>query len=308
MKRVVMAFMLLMVMATVAYAERWTGTKDDSVFVVRLLDGARTGKPQGSLALYFARKFIGRPYVAHTLEVADDHTVVVNTRQLDCTTLVENVTALTLCAQAGDYSFDAFVKMLRLLRYRDGHMDGYTSRLHYFTDWIENNSHGVQASSLRTKKGSGNQGVCAPSVSEKQSPNPPFSAVQTVKVGYMSAHPKAYKALREHPEYVEEIARSEKLLNGKRFRYIPKARVRNTKAMRSAVKDGDIIAITCSKPGLDIAHLGFAVWHKDGLHLLNASMIHHKVVDEQKTLYQYLKEHKSHIGIRIISINKNSKN
>ena len=74
--------------------------------------------------------------------------------------------------------------------------------------------------------------------------------------------------------------------------------------MRSAVRDGDIIAITCSKAGLDIAHLGFAVWRKDGLHLLNASQLHKRVVEEPMTLGQYLKKHPSHTGIRVVRIEK----
>jgi hypothetical protein len=75
--------------------------------------------------------------------------------------------------------------------------------------------------------------------------------------------------------------------------------------MRKAVRDGDIIAITCQKPGLDIAHLGFAVWRSDGLHLLNASQLHKRVVEEPMTLGQYLAKHPSHTGIRIIRILKN---
>ena len=70
------------------------------------------------------------------------------------------------------------------------------------------------------------------------------------------------------------------------------------------MRDGDIIAITCQKPGLDIAHLGFAVWQKDGLHLLNASQIHKRVVEEPMTLRQYLEKHPSHTGIRIVRSNK----
>ena len=141
-------------------------------------------------------------------------------------------------------------------------------------------------------------------VSETQAPNPPFTAVQTVKVDYMSRHPQSYKALKAHPEYVAAISKMGKSLTGKKFRFIPKTEVKNTAAMREAVHDGDIIAITCNKPGLDIAHLGFAVWHQDGLHLLNASQLHKKVVEEPMTLYQYLQKHPSHTGIRIIRIAK----
>jgi len=66
------------------------------------------------------------------------------------------------------------------------------------------------------------------------------------------------------------------------------------------VHDGDIISILTNIKGLDTQHIGFAVWHKDGLHLMNASMIRKKVVDEPMTLADYLKKHPSHLGVRII--------
>ena len=238
-----------------------------------------------NIPLFFARKFIGVPYVAHTLEVNDDERLVVNTRQLDCTTFVETVTALTLCAYNKEYSYDAYLHHLQQMRYRGGRIEDYTSRIHYFTEWIvENLKAGI--------------------VKEIQAPNPPFSAVQTVKVDYMSRHPQSYKALKAHPEYVAAIRKMEQGLTGLKFRFIPKAQINDSKAMREAVHDGDIIAITCNKPGLDIAHLGFAVWHQDGLHLLNASQIHKKVIDEPMTLREYLGKHPSHTGIRIVRINK----
>ena len=255
----------------------------DSMAIVKMLDGARRQPSSVCLPVYFARQLLERPYVAHTLEVNDREQLVVNTRELDCTTLVETVTALTLCARRGQYSYRDYCRTLTAMRYRNGRIDGYTSRLHYFTDWIvENQKAGI--------------------VEEIQQPNPPFTQVQTVRVSYMSRHPQSYKALRNHPELVGEIARTERQISGLRFRFIPKAAVTDSKAMRQAVHEGDIIAITCKKPGLDIAHLGFAVWHSDGLHLLNASQLHKKVVEEPMTLRQYLSKHPSHTGIRIIRI------
>lgn len=274
MKRLVV-FLLVSLSAFVSQAQ-----DTDSTFVVSTLRNASAD------VLFFARQFMGVPYVAHTLEVnaTGQERLVVNTRELDCTTLVENVVALTLCAKNNERTYDAFKKYLVKLRYRQGAIKGYPSRLHYFTDWIEDN----------TKMGI---------VHEIQQSTVPFSAVQTVKVNYMSRHPQSYQALKAHPEYVDEIARQEKSLTGRRYRYIPKSMVKNTKVMRKAVHDGDIIAITCSKPGLDIAHLGFAVWRKDGLHLLNASQIHKRVVEEPMTLAKYLGKHPSHTGIRIIRLN-----
>jgi hypothetical protein len=256
-------------------------TDADSLFVVKALAEA----PAKAGTLYFARLFIGRPYVAHTLEVNDTEQLVVNTRELDCTTLVENVLALTLCHLQGKHSFEAFRLQLTRLRYRQGIIDGYPSRLHYFTDWILDN----EAMHV---------------VSEIQQTVAPFTAIQTISVDYMSRHPQSYRALGLHPEFISQIADQERSLFGRRFRYIPKSQVADTKALRQCVHNGDVLAITCSKPGLDIAHLGFAVWRSDGLHLLNASQLHKKVVEEPMTLNQYLSKHPTHTGIRVIRLRR----
>ena len=259
--------------------------QNDSLTICRLLDEAHSQPRTTNFQLFFARKFLDIPYVAHTLEINDDEQLVVNTRQLDCTTLVETITALTLCAYRHLFTWRDYLNALMAMRYRNGQMGDYTSRIHYFTEWI----------TLNTEAGI---------VTEIQTPNPPFSAIQHVNVNYMSQHPQSYKALREHPEYVAAIREMEQRISGDSFRYIPKQMVKNQSLLRQTVNDGDIIAITCKKAGLDIAHLGFAVWKDGRLHLLNASMLHKKVVEEPMTLYQYLQQHSTHTGIRIIRILK----
>ena len=278
MKRLISSLLLLLAVACGLNAKT-TYTRVDSLTVVRLLSEAPGADP-----LWLASQLKGRPYVAHTLEVNDREQHVVNTRQLDCTTLVETVAALAICIKEKKRDFCSFCQVLRVLRYRDGRIDGYPSRLHYFTDWIEDNAR---------------MGL----VKEVSSEGRPFTAVQTVSVSFMSRHPEAYKALKARPELVKVIARQEKQLTGRRYRYIPKEAVKDTKALREAVKDGDILAITTSKQGLDIAHLGFAVWRKNGLHLLNASQLHKKVVEEPMTLGQYLAKHPSFTGIRVVRLN-----
>ncbi len=284
----ILAFWAVAVAVSSALPQRYAAAETDflpadSVLVERLLAEAKTLPPSENKALFFARKFLGRPYVAHTLEKNDTERLIVNTRQLDCTTLVETVAALVLCDGRGQSSFHEYAAILKSLRYRQGVMDGYASRLHYFSDWIADK----QAMGF---------------VDDVQEPVPPFTAVKTLRIDYMSRHSGSYKALRLHPELLDDIARQEKELSGGSFRYIPKSQVLNNAAMRKAVKDGDIIAIVSGKRGLDIAHLGFAVWRYDGLHLLNASMIHRKVVEEPMTLYRYLRKHPSHLGIRIVRI------
>ena len=278
--RILLLYIILAFASQSGWAQKATYQRADSIKICRLLHEAN----KKTSSLWFARQFLNIPYVAHTLEVNPAEQLVVNTRQLDCTTLVETVTALTLCAHQGKRSWNDYLSTLRTLRYRKGKLDGYPSRLHYFSDWIADK----QAMKI---------------VSEIQSPNPPFTAVQRVSVNYMSTHPAAYKALKAQPKLVSVIRQQEQRLTGTRARYIPKSALRrSTKALRQAVKDGDIIAITCNKKGLDIAHLGFAVWQKDGLHLLNASMIHKKVVLEPMTFYRYLQKHPSHTGIRVIRL------
>lgn len=281
MKKYILGIISLLMCLTLS--AQVTYTQADSLTICKLLKEA----PQQASTLWFARQFHSIPYVAHTLEVNDQEQLVVNTRELDCTTLVETVTALTLCVQQEKRQWADYLQMLRTLRYRQGVLDGYPSRLHYFTDWILDKQQ---------------MGL----VSEIQQPNPPFTAVQRVSADFMSQHPNYYKALKANPSLVKEIRQQEKELTGKTFRYIPKQEVRNTRLMRKTVGNGDIIAITCNKKGLEIAHLGFAVWQKDGLHLLNASQLHHKVVTEPMTLRQYLGKHKTHTGIRVIRINESN--
>jgi hypothetical protein len=269
----------LLIIIPLAMSAQTTFQHADSVKICKLL---RQADRQAS-TLWIARQFLGVPYVAHTLEVNDREQLVVNTRQLDCTTLVETVTALKLCVAKDKRTWNDYLTMLRNLRYRQGVLDGYSSRLHYFTDWIVDKQ-------------------LMGFVSEVQQPNPPFSAVQKIAVSYMSEHPQAYKALKSHPELVPVIRQQEESLTGTAYRYIPKTAVKNTRLLRQTIKDGDIIAITCNKRGLDIAHLGFAVWRSDGLHLLNASQLHKKVVEEPMTLNRYLQKHPTFTGIRIIRI------
>lgn len=121
-------FLLIAVFPFLDISSESLTNESDSVMVERLLaDGDTT-------TLYYARRLLDRPYVAHTLEVNDTERLVVNLRQLDCTTLVETVCALTMAAREGQRDYRSFCQQLQRLRYRRGRLDGYPSRLHYFRD------------------------------------------------------------------------------------------------------------------------------------------------------------------------------
>ena len=279
MKKVVVGLLLLLFayqLNAVSY------TKADSIKVTKLLaEGLRQNK-NTNMMIYFARRLKGVPYVAKTLEVNPTEQLIVNLRQLDCTTYVENVLALTLCVKKSSTNFKDFCRNLQKIRYERGNVE-YTSRLHYFSNWIANN----------TRNGF---------VTEIQKNSSPFTAIQIVNTNYMTNHVGSYPLLMEHPEWRGSISAMEKELSGKRYRYIPKNMISNTNLCRSTIKDGDIIAILTSKAGLDTSHIGIAVWHNDGLHLLNASQIRKNVVEESMTLHDYMKKHPLQIGIRVIRV------
>lgn len=267
-----------------SFATKVTDFSEDSILVCRLLSEASTLSADVNKMLFFSKSFLGSPYAAQTLEINEEEQLVVNTCQFDCTTFVETVIALALCVESGKITFNEYKKTLTNIRYRQGFINGYASRLHYFSDWIDDN----------IKKGI---------VSELQSPNPPFVSVQKLQFNYMSTHPEKYKALRTNPLLIEGIRNAELALSGKLCRYIPKSFLSSQKVLCKVVSDGDIIAIVCNKRGLDIAHLGIAVWHADGLHLLHASSSHGKIIEDSLLLSEYIYQNKSFLGIRVIRVN-----
>lgn len=283
-------FILVIFFALQTRAQDLQYTTEDSVRVMQLIQSAQDDSvaraSAGLLMLHIGRDIeaMGVPYVAHTLEPNDKERLIVNLRELDCTTFVETVMTLTLCVRSGRTTFDDYCRILQKIRYWQGRPPQYIRRLHYFTSWIEDNT-------------------TMDLVTEIQGPNPPFTAVQTVQAHYMTQHVDKYRMLTVNPQDVPFIREMEQRIEGKKYRYIPKQQLYNNALLRSTIHDGDIIAIITNIAGLDTQHIGIAAWHSDGLHLLNASSIHHKVIEEPMTLRQYLYKHPSMPGIRIVRIN-----
>ena len=214
-------------------------------------------------------KYLDVPYVAHTLEADGPEELVINCDEVDCTTLVEYVLAETLTPKLadGDISESAFADNLQKIRYRDGKIDGYTSRLHYIADWINN---GVRNGFLQDVTGA-------------MSPD-----TERLSISYMSSHPQLYKQLANSPENVAKMKKIEQSLSGKEIHYLPKAKLPADGL--PWIKDGDIIAITTNTPGLDVAHMGIAFYADSKLLLVHASSTDKKVVVSKVPLSQMLKE------------------
>ena len=92
----------------------------------------------------------------------------------------------------------------------------------------------------------------------------------------MSTHPELYKSLKNSPENVAQMAKYEKALSGKEVHYLPKDKLEPDGL--PWIKNGDIIALTTNTPGLDVSHMGIAIYIKGQLHLLHASSKEGKVV------------------------------
>lgn len=231
--------------------------------------------------LTHAVDFLGTPYVAHTLDRDAEHeALVANCDEVDCTTFVEYVLARTLTEVEGqEPSEQDFLDVLQKMRYRNGIIDGYASRLHYFTEWVYNALRFDLVEDITARH---------------------TSSAMTINVGYMSAHPEQYPQLVNNADNRAKIREMELTLNGKVVKYLPKGDLPHNGL--PWIKAGDIIAITGGVAGLDVAHLGFAFYVDGKLTLLHASSTGGEVMVSNLSLSQMLNNHKTWTGIRVLRL------
>jgi len=103
------------------------------------VDKKLSDKPINEIISEIGKSFLGTDYEAFAIEKEGEEQLVINLTGLDCTTFLENTLTLSRCVRANKTSFDDYQKELTFIRYRDGKLKGYPSRLHYFSDWIFNN-------------------------------------------------------------------------------------------------------------------------------------------------------------------------
>ena len=254
---------------------------NDSIRVERWLEEAMTLPEDSCRTLHFAKQMLGVPYVAGTLDGNDEERLVVRTDALDCTTFVEYVLALCIADKRGEQTFESFKKALTDVRYRDGVLDGYASRLHYFSDWIRNNEQ---------------MGFVKECTSETS-----CALKKELWLDFMTTHVDSYLPMKNNPALVEVMATQEKNWQGTIVSYIPKEKL-NLSPEELKIKDGDILAMVTNIKGLDIVHVGFAFWRGEKLHLLHASSVAKKVIEDPKTLFEYSKNKKAHTGVRAVRV------
>ena len=230
------------------------------------------------IAHFVSKLMLGTPYKGGTLDIYDDEKLIINLKNFDCVTYVENVIALTLCVKSNDFRFDTFTGNIQKIRYKDGIMNQYPSRLHYFSDWAANNQSKGILDEITSQIG----GV----LFEKN-------------IKFMSFNAIKYKQLQSNAAYKDSIIEMEKQINNRIKYYIPKEQANFTTEM---VHSGDIIGITTSIEGLDVVHLGLAYWQNNVLHFIHASSVLKKVVISSEPLRDYLQKIKNNTGIRVLRL------
>lgn len=220
----------------------------------------------------------GTKYVAGTLEVEPER-LIVKLEETDCILYVESCLALALTARSSDTSYNAFCENVKRLRYRNGKVDGYASRIHYTSEWIQ------QAEKNGLVK----------EVSREIADTP-----LDQRFSFMSEHADRYRQLADAPkEELEKISDMERRLNEQDYWYIPKADIEK---YADRIKAGDIVGFCTSAKGLDLGHVGIIVSLDGKLTFIHASMDAMKVWIEPRTLQEYVNSFNSNIGIRIIRV------
>ncbi len=251
-------------------------TSQDSLIVEDLITrfSSRKEITTANLVLEIGKEFLETPYVSSTLENGKEEKLVVNLIEQDCTTFAEYCLAIALSIKSEQPNFEQFANELEKIRYRDGKREGYPSRLHYFSDWIFNNE----------QKGL----ITQPAISLGSSFNN--------QVNFMSTHPNSYSVLKENPEMVKVITEQENEISTRTSFYLKKEDV---EANEANLHDGDIVGITTSIDGLDVAHVGILIKQNGRIHLLNASSVQEKVIISEEPLANLLINKKSYTGIMI---------
>lgn len=232
-------------------------------------------RPINEVIIEMGKSFLGTEYVAYALEQPGEERLVVNMRGLDCVSFCENSLVFARCIKKNKITFDDYKAELQFIRYRGGIINGYPSRLHYFSDYIfDNEKKGVLKSVTKSIGGV------------------PYKKT----INFMSTHPDSYRQLKERPGFLEVIRQQEATINERTMYHILKA---NVDEIAAKIQGGDILAITTDIDGMDISHTGIAIWQNGKLHFMHAPIAGRKVQITEKMLVEYLVGNAKQLGIMV---------
>jgi hypothetical protein len=241
-------------------------------------DASLAKLPLNEVMVEVGKSFMGVPYVAGTLdENPEREEIVVNVTGLDCVTFVENCLVISRLLKENKTDFDSYLKELERIRYRGGVNSGYASRLHYFSDWIYDN----QSKGIVTDITSEIGGV-------------PYDKT----INFMSGHRDAYKQLSSN-ENLAGIEEAENIINQRQTYYIPEDMI---SSVYGKLQSGDIVGITSTLGGLDIAHTGLVYKDGTGTYLLHASLKNKEVEISKTEIQDYILANTKQDGIMVARV------
>jgi N-acetylmuramoyl-L-alanine amidase-like protein len=161
------------------------------------------------------------------------------------------------------------------MRYRRGERRGYTSRLHYFSEWISDGAGRGLVRDLGGELG---------------------GAADVRPLRFMSEHRASYPALRDDATFAE-IEAIERRLDGRHRLVVPTKRIPQ---VVDRIETGDVLAFATEIPGLDVTHAAFAYRAADGvLRVLHAPLSGGVVEITRTTLPQYVAAIRRSTGILV---------
>jgi hypothetical protein len=244
---------------------------------------SRPEVPIGTGATRVGELAAGTPYEAFTLEAylraggnPAREPLTLSLTRFDCVTLVEACLAVArLAATEGAPTWERFGREVEQMRYRDGKRSGYTSRLHYFSEWITDGEKRGLLKDLGSELGG----------TEDARP-----------LRFMTQHRANYPALADARVF-REIEAIERRLDGHPRRVIPTKRIPE---VVNRIESGDVLAFATEIPGLDVSHAAFAYRDKGGiLRVLHAPLSGGVVEITRATLPEYVAAIRRATGILV---------
>ncbi len=196
-------------------------------------------------------KFLGATYREGLLDQSETEKLFVSLTEFDCVLFVETVLAFSRNLLSANPSYENFVENIQTVRYTDGKLDGYCSRLHYFSEWIRDNQKRNIVRDITADLGG-------------------ISLSKTLN--FMSSNWQKYPRLKNSEANYQCIVAMEKRMElemrSQPLRYIPSHQIHGIYPL---LKSGDIVAVVTDIKGLDATHTGLAYPTSNGIGFIHAS-------------------------------------
>jgi hypothetical protein len=243
---------------------------------------SRSDAPLGRAAVRVGEQAAGTPYVASTLEAylkaggkpTSTEPLTLSLTRFDCVTLVESCLAVARVARAAEApTWERFGREVERMRYRGGTRGDYTSRNHYFSEWISDGERRGLVRDLGAELG----GI------EDARP-----------LRFMTEHRASYPALADDGVY-RAIGEMERRLDARPRHVVPTAHIAD---VADRIQTGDVLAFATSIPGLDVSHSAMAYRDRAGvLRVLHAPLSGGVVEVTKTTLPEYVARIRRGTGI-----------